>query len=133
MFMRRLGTGMASYFNTKYQEVGRLFQSSYKVRVVNEEIYFKYLSAYIQVKNIFEMYTGGLEEAIEQFDKAYDWTIEYPYCSLADYVGRRNSPIIDKDVLRELFSDPEEYKEFARQCLTGMNLNDKLGKLTLEC
>ena len=131
-FMRRLGTGMASYFNAKYQEVGSLFQVSYRVKIIDEEIYFKYLSVYIQVKNVFEMYPGGLKGAIEDFDKAYEWAIQYSYCSLADYAGKRNSPLIDKDVLGELFSRPEEYKEFAKQCLIGMNLDDKLGKLTLE-
>ncbi len=131
-FMRRLGTGMANYFNTKYQEVGSLFQGSYKVKTVNEDIYFKYLSVYIQVKNIFELYPGGFHEAIKDFNKAYEWAVQYPYCSLADYARRKNSPIVDKDILEELFSSPEEYKEFAKQCLVRMNLDNKLGRLTLE-
>jgi len=131
-FMRRLGTGMANYFNTKYQEVGSLFQGSYKMKIVDEETYFKYLSVYIQVKNVFEMYPGGLRMAIKDFDKAYEWAIKYPYASLVDYVSEKDSSIIDKDILGELFSNPEEYKKFAKQCLVGMNLSDKLGKLTLE-
>lgn len=131
-FMRRLGTGMANYFNTKYQEVGSLFQGSYKIKIINEEIYLKYLSVYIQVKNVFEMYPEGLQKALENFDKAYEWAVQYPYCSLADYAGKRNSQIIEKDVLGELFFGPEEYKEFAKQCLVRMNLDDKLGTLTLE-
>ncbi|MBL7142201.1 MAG: transposase [Candidatus Pacebacteria bacterium] len=131
-FMRRLGTGMATYFNEKYQETGRLFQGPYKSKLINEEIYFKYLSVYIQVKNVFELYPGGLNEAIRNFDKAYEWAIKYPYSSLGDYAGERNSPIIDKDILGELFSGPEEYKEFSEQCLTRIELSNKLGKLTLE-
>lgn len=131
-FMQRLGTGMATYFNEKYKETGGLFQGPYKSKLVDEEMYFKYLSVYIQVKNVFEMYPGGYEKAVKEFDKAYDWAIEYPYCSFADYAGERKSPIIDKDVLGELFSSPEEYKEFSKQCLTGMDLNNKLGNLKLE-
>lgn len=131
-FMRRLGTGMATYFNEKYQETGRLFQGPYKSKLVKEEIYFKYLSVYIQVKNVFELYPGGLTEAIRNFDKAYEWAIKYPYSSLGDYAGERNSPIIEKDVLGEFFSRPEEYREFARQCITRMNLEEKLGSLILE-
>jgi len=131
-FMRRLGTGMANNFNTKYQEVGRLFQGAYKTKIVDEEIYLKYLSVYIQVKNVFEMHPEGLQKAIEDFDKAYEWAIQYPYCSLADYATKRNSPIIDKDVLEELFPNPEEYKEFAHQCLREMSLEDKLGSLIIE-
>lgn len=132
LFMKRFGTSMAKYFNAKYKENGRLFQGPYKMKRIDEEMYFKYLSVYIQVKNVFEMYPGGYEKAVNEFEKAYDWAIKYPYCSLADYAGERNSPIIDKDVLGKLFSNPKEYKEFARQCLEEINLYNKLGKLTLE-
>ena len=132
LFMQRFGTSMAKCFNTKYKEEGRLFQGPYKMKSIEEEIYFKYLSIYIQVKNVFEMYPGGYEKAVNEFDKAYEWAIKYPYGSLANYAGERNSPIIDKDVLGELFSSPEEYKEFARQCLEQINLDDKLGGLTLD-
>ena len=131
-FMRRLGTGMAGNFNTKYQEVGGLFQGAYRSKIVAEEEYLKYLSVYIQVKNVFEMYPGGYEKAVREFDKAYEWAIQYPYCSLADYAGERNSPIIDKDVLGELFSSSEKYKEFAKQCMLGMNLDERLGKLKID-
>lgn len=131
-FMKRIGTGMGTYFNVKYNEVGRLFQGPYKSKIIDEEIYLKYLSVYIQVKNIFELYPGGYEKAIQEFEKAYEWAIKYPYGSLADYAGERNSPIIDKDVLGELFSNSAEYKEFARQCLEQINLDEKLGKFKLE-
>jgi len=132
IFMKRIGTGMGTYFNVKYHEVGRLFQGPYKSKVIVEEAYFKYLSVYIQVKNVFELYPGKYENAVREFDKAYEWAIKYPYCSLADYAGKRNSPIIEKDVLGELFTNPEEYKEFARQCITRMDLEKKLGSLILE-
>jgi len=131
-FMQRLGTGMATYFNEKYQETGRLFQGPYKSKLIKEEIYLKYLSVYIQVKNVFETYPEGSQKALENFDKAYEWAIQYPYCSLADYAGKRNSPIIDKDVLEELFSGPGEYKEFSKQCLAGADLKEKLGNLIIE-
>ena len=132
LFMRKLGTGMAGYFNKKYQEVGSLFQGSYKARRVKDDLYLKYLSVYIQVKNPFENYPSGLQEALKHFDKAYTWAIKDPYCSLADYAGVRNSPIIDKDLLGEIFPDPKKYKEFTRQCLSKEDLEGRLGKLTLE-
>ena len=131
-FMRRLGTGMATYFNEKYQETGRLFQGPYKAKLVEEEMYLKYLSVYVQVKNTFEMYPEGFGEAVKNFDKAYEWATQYPYCSLADYADKRNSPIIEKDILGEFFPKPKEYKEFARQCLTRMDIEEKLGGLILE-
>ncbi|MFH0803545.1 MAG: transposase [Candidatus Tagabacteria bacterium] len=127
MFMRKFGTGMTNYFNSKYQEKGRLFQGAYKARLIDSDIYLKYLSVYIQVKNPFELYPGGLGKAVKEFNKAFDFAIDYPYCSLADYAGDRESPIIDKDLLGELFPNPKDYKNFARECILGMNLEEKLG------
>lgn len=132
LFMKKLDTGLASYFNAKYQEVGSLFQGSYKARRIDRDLYLKYLSVYIQVKNPFETYPGGFQKAIQDFDKAYAWAVKNSYSSLGDYAGVRNSPIIDRDILGKFFPRPEEYKEFTRQCLTKMGLKVKLRKLTLE-
>ena len=131
LFMRKIGTGMASYFNIKYKEVGALFQGSYKAKNIKGDLYLKYLSAYIQVKNPLENYPGGFQKAMKNFEVAYAWAVRNPYCSLGDYAGSRNSPLIDKDILGKIFSSPKEYKEFARQCLAE-NLEEKLGNLTLE-
>ena len=60
--MRKLGTGMTNYFNTKYQESGRLFQGAYKARTVNNDEYLNTLSVYIQVKNLFEIYPKGFKK-----------------------------------------------------------------------
>ena len=131
-FMQRLGTGMTMYYNIKYQESGRLFQGAYKARCVNDDLYLKYLSVYIQVKNSLELYSGGLKKAIKEFDKAFNWAVNYQYSSLGDFVGVRNCKIIDKDIFSELFPSPKEYKEFARDCMHEMNLDDVLVDLTFE-
>ncbi|MBU3901153.1 transposase [Patescibacteria group bacterium] len=127
MFMKKLGDGMTGYFNKKYQETGRLFQGSYKARLVDKDIYFKYLSVYIQVKNAFEFYPGGLEKAIREFDKAFEFAINNPFCSLADFAGDRHSPIIDKDLLGKLFPNKKDYKKFAKECILGRKLEERLG------
>lgn len=127
MFMRKLGDGMTGYFNKKYQETGRLFQGAYKARCVDDDVYLRYLSVYIQVKNIFELYSGGIEKATREFDKAFDFAMDYPFCSLADYGSDRKSPIIDKGIIGEFFPDKKSYKKFAKDCILGMNIEEKLG------
>lgn len=131
-FMQKLGTGMTNYFNTKYGEVGTLFQGSYKAKVVDKNLYLQDLSVYIQVKNPFELYPGGFKKAIKEFNKAYNFAVNSPFNSLADYAGGRNSPIIDKDVLGEIFQDPKDYKEFARDAMLVRDLDEMLEELTLE-
>ena len=84
------------------------------------------------MKNAFEDYPGGMEKALKEFDKAYEWAVKDPYNSLGDYAGERNSPIIGKGILGEMFPTPESYKEFAKQCMLGTNLDEKLDKLRLD-
>lgn len=132
-FMHRLGVGMTMYFNKKYQEGGRLFQGPYKAKLVDKDLYLRYVSVYIQVKNPFELYpVGGIKGAVKEFDKAYEFAADYPYCSLGDYAGKRNSPIIDKDILIDLFPNPKEYKKFARECILGMDIGRILGDITFD-
>lgn len=119
LFMKKISESMSLHFNEKYDQKGSIFQGSYKGRNVNTDEYLRYVAAYIMVKNPFELYPeGGLSGAIKNFDKAYDWTIKYPFCSLADYSEKRESPIISKDVLGEMF-DPKSFKEFARDVVVG--------------
>ncbi|PKL72170.1 hypothetical protein CVV26_02770 [Candidatus Kuenenbacteria bacterium HGW-Kuenenbacteria-1] len=132
IFMQRAGTAMAKRFNERYKEIGRLFQGRYKGKLVERDEYISYLSVYIQVKNAFEEYPGGLEKALKEFDKAYEWVAKDPYNSLGDYAGKRNSPIIDKDILGEMFPTPESYKKFAKQCMLGMCLDEKLNDLKFD-
>jgi len=131
-FMQRLGTGMTMHYNNKYRESGSLFQGSYKARCADEDLYLKYLSVYIQIKNAFELYPGGFKKAIKEFNKAYDWTINYAYCSLGDFTGVGNRGIINKEIFTELFPNPNKYKEFARDCVLSINLEERLGDLMLE-
>ena len=133
IFMQRAGIAMAKRFNERYQKVGSLFQGRYKGKLIEKDEYIMYLSVYIQVINAFEEYPEGLEKALQEFDKAYEWAADDPYNSLGDYAGKRNSPIIDKDILGEMFPTPHSYKEFAKQCIFSINLNEKLGNLRIDC
>ena len=117
-FMQKLGAGMTNCFNQKYKERGSLFQGAYKSRTVEDDVYLRYLSVYIQVKNSFELYHGGIKKASDYFEKAYDWAVNYPYCSLGGYAGLRESPLIDKGILGEMFT-PAEYKDFSKDFITG--------------
>ncbi len=117
-FMQRLGTSMANHFNTKYEEKGSLFQGAFRSRTIDSDRYLRYVSAYIQVKNTFELYPGGSKAAMKNFQRAYEWAIRYKYSSLGDYAGIRDTPIIDKDILGEMFT-PEDFKSFAKDFMLG--------------
>lgn len=117
-FMKRLGVGMTCHFNEKYQEKGSLFQGSYRARTVDSDDYLNTVSAYIQVKNSFEIFPRGYKSAVNNFDEAYDWAKKYFYCSLGEFVGTREERITNPELLGEIFN-PDEYKEFCRDFIEG--------------
>lgn len=126
LFMKKLGDSITRHFNEKYKEKGSIFQGAYKSRTVNSDEYLRYVAVYVMVKNLFELYPkGGLKGAMKNFDDAWEWAMEYPFCSLADYAGGRDySIVLDKDLLGEIFIKPKFFKEFARDCILGRKLDN---------
>lgn len=116
-FMHRVSMSYSKFINEKYGENGSLFQRPFKSRLVEEDIDFRNLAVYVMVKNPFELYPGGLQRAIENFDDAYERMASDPLSSLGAYAGAKVSPIITKDLLGELFETPESFKEFARESM----------------
>ena len=132
-FMRKLGTGMTNYFNVKYEESGRLFQGAYKAKRVDDEGYLMNLSAYIHVKNTFELYPKGFAFAAKNFSDAYEWAAHYPYTSLANYAHEKDSAILHKDILGELVESPRVYRDFCKECLeVVLEEEDSINHLAFE-
>ncbi|MGP8322152.1 MAG: transposase [Methanosarcinaceae archaeon] len=132
-FMQKLGDGFTVYSNLKYDEVGRVFQGSYRGKTITDDIRnLQYMDAYIQVFNPFENYPGGIEQAGQEFDKAFEVAMNNPFTSLGESLGRRNLGIIDRDILKDMYPDLEAYKEFARDALLVRNMREILGKSTME-
>lgn len=132
MFMRKLGTGMTNYSNAKYKESGRLFQGAYKAKRVGDESYLLNLSAYIHIKNTFELHPRGFVYATQHFDEVYDWAARYPYSSLGEYAGIHTTPILHKDILGELVESPKEYRSFCQEYLECIGSDDTLDRLAFE-
>jgi REP element-mobilizing transposase RayT len=122
-FMRRLGVGMTNHFNEKYEEKGGLFQGSYRSRTVEDDGYLQYVSAYIQIKNCFELFPGGYKVACQNFDKAFKWAKTSPHCSLGEFLGNRERAITNPDILLEDFN-PTQYKEFCHDFISGRESED---------
>lgn len=131
-FMKKLGDGFTNYINIKYNEVGRVFQGAYKGKTIKAIRILQYQDAYIQVFNPFEIYPGGIEMVLKEFDKAFEFALKYPFCSLAESFGRRNLGIVEKDILGEIFPNLSAYKEFTYDALMVRNIRQILGKLTID-
>jgi len=132
-FMKRFGDAYTKFFNTKYEETGKVFQGSYNGRTSRGDLKnLHYLDVYIQVFNSFEEYPDGIEGALKEFDKAFVFALNDPICSLGETFGTRNYNIIDRDILAETFPDLETYKKFTKDALLIRNIREILGRLTIE-
>jgi REP element-mobilizing transposase RayT len=116
-YMQRLSKSVASHFNAKYEETGSLFQGPYRARVIDDDVYLQYVAIYINIKNPFELYPGGLKKAVGNFQEAYTWAMRYPFASTSDFAGIRSSSLIDQKLRRELFASPEEFRFSARELM----------------
>lgn len=120
MFMQKLGQSMTNHFNEKYEQKGSLFQGSYRSKTVGGDEYLRYVATYVMVKNVFELYPhGGLKGATKNFEQAWQWAISYPFSSFGDYASDRESLIVTKDVLGEIYTKPQDFKKFARDVILG--------------
>jgi len=130
-FMRKLGTGMTNRFNTRYKEVGRLFQGAYKARRIDKDGYLQYLTVYIHIKNVFELFPGGFENALNNFDEAFEFAIQHPYSSLGGYFSddHISASIIEKEMMEDIIKNEEEFREFARNCIDFVTFDEKTGQI----
>lgn len=131
-FMKKIGGGYTVYRNSKSKDVGRIFQGQYRGKTVNDVAYLQYLDAYIQVMNPFELFEGGISAAMNDFDKAFQFALDYPFCSLGEACGLRNLGIVKRNYFKDTFEDLASYKEFCRDALLVRGIRGYLGKLTME-
>jgi hypothetical protein len=116
-FLRSLSRSMTNYYNKRYDGRGSIFQGEPKYKIIDSDEYVINAQLYIAVKNPMEKFAGGLKVAIERFDEAYDFACDYQFCSLADHIGKRNSPILANDS-KPAFPQ-EGHRELAREFMRG--------------
>jgi len=132
-FTRKLGTGYTNYSNIRHNELGKVFQGSYKARLITDESYLQYIDVYIQVLNPFQMLSENL--SIENFNALFEKALESPFNGLGESLGIRDFEILNrKNFLKQcgLPNDIKNYKKFARQVVLDKGLKKFLGKLLLD-
>lgn len=134
-FMQRLCGSMSAHFNAKYRERGSMFQGAYRSRTISEDAHLRYLVFYIQVKNVLELYTGGLARVLNHFDEAWEWALNYRFSSLQSYAVRKDSPITESGLIRDLYPNANAFKNEVRELLKGHiehHNDDSLSVIALE-
>ncbi len=124
-FMHKLGTGYTMYFNKKHKRVGSLFQGSYKAVAVADLLQLERLLAYINVINPGHLVEPRLkEEGVKSSKKIMSFAKDYLWSTHQEYLGKRESIIIDKGILGDIFSDPNDYRKFMATTLEEKKFED---------
>lgn len=135
LFMQKFGTGFTGRYNIRYKTTGNLFEGSYKYAHVKRDEYLHYLGVYVQIKNAFELYPGGVAVAVREFGKAFDFACSYRYGSLSHYMGKHQTPIITIPARDSLFLEigkRDAYKKFAQSVFRMPDLETLLGKIKID-
>jgi len=129
IFMSRLLTGYAVWFNNRYQRHGQLFQNRYKSILCQEDPYLRELVRYIHLNPL----RAGLVENIENLDK-------HLWCGHSALMNKTKQSWQNIDYIYGLFSDNKKsgrakYRTFvengnsegSRPDLTGGGLLRSIG------
>ncbi|MBI4155641.1 MAG: transposase [Candidatus Zambryskibacteria bacterium] len=128
-FMHKFSMGHSKFINAKYKESGVLFQGTFQSKIIETDEYLRRVAVYVMVKNTFELYPkGGLAGATKNFEEAWAWAVDYPFSSLGDYAGVRSLPILDKDLLGEIFDSPKDFKEFSKDYILGRTMDEDISE-----
>ncbi len=110
-FMQRLSTGFTQYFNHKYKRSGVLFQGKFKSVpiVINEQML--HVSAYVNLN-----------------DRVHGLQRHASVSSWKEYIGDSHNEMCKKNIVLNQFHGIEEYKDFAKGALVGMQERKKESK-----
>jgi putative transposase len=112
VFMSRLLTGYAGWFNRKYKRHGQLFQNRYKSILCQEDPYLKELVRYIHLNPL----RAGLVDDIKALDV-------YPWCGHSVLMGKSEQPWQNIEYVYRLFSSRkrEARKSYRRFVVNGIS------------
>lgn len=100
-FMRRVENSYAKFYNTKFERKGALFQSMFKLVLIENENQLIHTLRYIHLNPITSYILKSEKELFN-----YKWS------SIRDYLGKKHTEFVDVELISKMFSGIEKIKEF---------------------
>jgi putative transposase len=107
LFMKKLLTGYAMFFNKKYDRSGALFQGPFKAINVAEDRYLQYLFAYIHLNPVKIFNPAWRKCGIVDLSQAKNFLAAYNFFSYPEYClnqKRDESVIVERESFPEYFT-----------------------------
>lgn len=131
LFLQKLGTAYAMYFNVKYTHSGRLFQGPYQSIHVARDEYFFPLTRYIHLNPLDLLQPQWKERGLRDRRRAHDFLSTYQWSSYPDYLRSERFPgLLDTALIRKSFRGPADYAAYVERWTTR-SLNP-IRPLTIE-
>ncbi len=86
-FMHKLSSSYLMYFNKKYNRSGTLFEGRFKSKIVEDDLYLKYLYSYIHL-NPLKMLNNNWKEEGLKIKNAESYLRDYKFSSVNDLVWK---------------------------------------------
>ena len=134
-YMSKLSNAYTKYFNVRHNRNGRLFQSSYQSIEVKEPQYLYNLVRYINLNHLELVEPLWKEGEIKNKTMAREFTDSYYWSAHPDFLGIRNSLLVDKktasDILEGKFTEKgfDGYRPIIDQFLPSIS---SLGRYVIE-
>lgn len=107
-FMHRVGTGFTNYFNLRENRSGRLFEGTFKAKLIKTEEQLLHLTHY---QHINPRSLGGAYHDIRNL-------INYPWSSLSTYLSTKRTKsdfaFVNPKLVLASFKGPQEYLKFVK-------------------
>ncbi len=123
LYMQKLNTGFAKYFNLKHGRKGALFGSRYRGVAVKTQFQSDAVSRYVGVINPLDVFQPGWrEDGLKNTKKAFEFLKNYQFSSFPDKIGERKSAILAPAEILEKYitispKNVDIYKEFVENFL----------------
>ncbi len=117
IFMKKLLTAYAMYFNTKHERKGILFEGRFKTKHVDSDEYLNWVFSYIHLNPVKLIDKNWKENGISNTKSIENFIQGYKYSSYYDYFlsDRAEKIILKKDVSPEHFSELNDFKELIEE------------------
>jgi putative transposase len=105
---QRVFNSYSKAYNKRYEHSGTLFESNYRVVLVEDEAHLLHLCRYIHANPV----RHGLAPDLA----------EWPYSNYLEWIGERNGTLVDRDFVRAHFPSVDDYHDFVLDYLIERNL-----------
>lgn len=120
-FMSNFQESYAKYFNIRGERTGALFQSMFKAVRIETDEQFIHVARYIHLNPL----TSYVLKEFSELEV-------YPWCSFAEYMGKQNNGIVEKEELLGYFPSKNKLRDFTANQVDYQRKLAEIKHLVLE-